>query len=119
MRSKAGPQSRHAQRCSDMARVSKLLIIDDDPVIALVYKKQFQAAEFKVEVENDGIAGFVALQTFKPDCVLLDLKMPFRTGIEWLKNIRGMARYRHLPVVVVTALSPDSVEVKEALAADV
>jgi CheY-like chemotaxis protein len=98
--------------------VNKVLVIDDDPVITKVYKKQFELAKFTVHVAHDGIEGFVALQTFKPDVVVLDLKMPFRNGADWLANIRGMPKYRDLPVVVVTAEPPDSPEVKALAESD-
>lgn len=91
----------------------KVLIIDDDPVITAIYEKQF-SSRYKVKVAHDPIEGFVALQVFQPDVVLLDLKLPFRSGMEWLAGVRQIEQFRTLPVVVVTGEPPDSPLVKSA-----
>lgn len=91
----------------------KVLIIDDDPVITAIYEKQF-SARYRVKVAHDPIQGFVALQTFGPDVVLLDLKLPFRSGMEWLASVRKIEQFRALPVVVVTGEPPDSPLVRSA-----
>ncbi len=96
-----------------MASPLKVLIIDDDPVITAIYAKQF-STRYKVKVAHDPIEGFVALQVFKPDVVLLDLKLPFRSGMEWLASVRQIEQFRTLPVVVVTGEPPESPLVKAA-----
>jgi len=47
--------------------------------------------------------------------VLLDLKMPFRSGVEWLTAVRRMEAFKTLPVVIVTGEPPGSPLVKSAL----
>ena len=92
----------------------KVLIIDDDPVITAIYEKQF-SARCTVRCAHDPIQGFVALQTFKPDVVLLDLQLPFRSGMEWLASVRKNEQFRDLPVVVVTGEPPESPLVRSAM----
>src|ERR1051326_6529770 len=93
---------------------TKVLIIDDDPVITAIYEKQFRVARYDVKVANDPIAGFVALQAFLPDVILLDLKMPLRSGMEWLPRVRQNEQFRSIPVVVVAAEAPNSPLVRAA-----
>jgi CheY-like chemotaxis protein len=97
-----------------MATPLKVLIVDDDPVITAIYEKQFRS-RYTVKVAHDPIEGFVALQVFKPDVVLLDLKMPFRSGMDWLTGIRKIEQFRDLPVVVVTGEPADSPLVRSAM----
>lgn len=102
---------RPTQHGDDRIRV---LLIDDDPVITALYERHLQRAGFAAAVANDSVEGFVKLQIFQPDVVLLDLNMPYRSGAEWLSQLRGTAKYSHLPVVIVTGLPADSPEVKSA-----
>lgn len=104
---------------SDPEGVIKLLIIDDDPVITAIYKKYFEQAKFRVEVANDSIAGLVLLQTFNPSVVLLDLNMPYRDGIEWLRSVRSNERFKRLPVLILTGQAPESPQAMAALDSDV
>jgi DNA-binding response OmpR family regulator len=97
-----------------MTSALKVLIIDDDPVITAIYERQFRA-RYEVKVAHDPIEGFVALQVFKPDVVLLDLKLPFRSGMDWLTGVRQIEQFRELPVVVVTGEPPDSPLVRSAM----
>jgi CheY-like chemotaxis protein len=83
--------------------MSKVLLIDDDPIIVAMYKKTFEARGFEVQSAADGEEGYRAIGTFKPDAVLLDLNMPNVSGPEWLRRVRGQPELRDLPVVVLTA----------------
>src|ERR1041384_554017 len=83
--------------------MSKVLLIDDDPIIVAMYRKTFEARGFEVQSANDGEEGFQAIGTFHPDVVLLDLNMPNVSGPEWLRRIRSLPALKDLPVVVLTA----------------
>jgi CheY-like chemotaxis protein len=87
--------------------MKKVLVIDDDPVITLLYQKRLMAEGFNVEIAADGLEGLVALKKFQPNVVLLDLQMPTLDGIEWLREIRCYPKLRKLPVVVFTAGAVD------------
>ena len=93
----------------------KVLVIDDDPILSEIYGRQLKAANFDVEVAQDGIEGFVRLQVFHPDVVLLDLGLPYRNGVDWIDHIRAIEKYKDLPVVVLTGQAPDSRDVQAAL----
>ena len=90
------------------ASAQKILIIDDDPVMTAIYRKHFETAKFTVQVANDATEGFVALQIFKPDVVLLDLNMPGRNGVQWLNSVRKNPGFKKLPVVMLTAQATGS-----------
>lgn len=108
-----------AQKSERQRNKIKVLVIDDDPIITAVYARGLQRAGFAVEVAHDGIEGFVTLQVFQPDVVLLDLNMPYQSGMNWLSKIRGTRKFERLPVVVVTDLPTDAPDVKEARESDV
>src|SRR5579859_402177 len=55
-----------------------------------------------VEAEN-GRVGLDRLEESVPGVILLDLMMPEMDGFTFIEEIRRQPRYRHVPVVVVTA----------------
>ncbi|HEY0552300.1 MAG TPA: response regulator [Verrucomicrobiae bacterium] len=82
--------------------MKKILIIEDDPIVAHVYRSRFENEGFKVEVAVDGQAGYYRLYEMKPDALVLDLMLPKLNGIDLLKKIRAVREFEKLPVVVFT-----------------
>jgi len=80
--------------------MKKILIVEDDQLVATTYKKRFSEAGWAVELAPDGLEGIKMVTAVKPDVVLLDLLMPRLDGIEVLKYIRSHPDLRNLPVVV-------------------
>jgi CheY-like chemotaxis protein len=80
--------------------MKKILIVEDDQLVATAYKKRFREAGYEVEWAPDGLEGIKMVSALKPDVVLLDLLMPRLDGIEVLKYIRSHPDLKNLPVVV-------------------
>lgn len=81
-------------------RMKKILIVEDDLLVATAYRKRFGEAGYIVEWAPDGLEGIKMVSAIKPDVVLLDLLMPRLDGIEVLKYIRTHPDLKNLPVVV-------------------
>jgi CheY-like chemotaxis protein len=98
--------------------MKKILVIEDDPVMAHVCQRLLTKHEFEVEVANDGAKGLERVSAFQPDLVLLDLMMPKTNGIEVLNRIRAQDAYRNLPIIVFTnACVPALIEQAKAAGA--
>jgi DNA-binding response OmpR family regulator len=80
----------------------KLLIIEDDPIIAHIYRSKFEKEGYEVEVATDGQAGFYRLYEVAFHAVILDLMLPQINGLEILRKIRAQRGFDRLPVVVLT-----------------
>jgi DNA-binding response OmpR family regulator len=80
--------------------MKKILIIEDDQLIANIYRNKFAVDNFQVETALDGEKGFELVKTFKPDAVILDLMLPNVTGVDVLKKIRAEPGFQQLPVIV-------------------
>lgn len=80
--------------------MKKLLIIEDDRIIASIYSKKFAVEGFNVEVAEDGQAGLDSICNSRPDIVLLDLMLPKITGLEILNRVRAMPAFQQLPIIV-------------------
>ena len=82
--------------------MKKILIIEDDRVVASIYRNKFLGAGYKVEVAVDGEEGLAVVKNFRPDLVQLDLMMPKINGVEVLKKLRADPEWKSLPVVVLS-----------------
>lgn len=82
--------------------MTKIAIIEDDPVINQMYRMKFEADGFDVQVADNGKSGVDMVQTFMPDLVLLDLQMPEMTGDEALRKIRSQSWGAAVPVIILT-----------------
>jgi DNA-binding response OmpR family regulator len=78
----------------------RILIIEDNNVLASVYGSSLTQAGFHVSVANDGQTGLDQVTTFAPDLVVLDLMLPKVDGIEVLRRIRAIEGNATLPVIV-------------------
>ena len=83
--------------------MKKIAIIEDDLVIANIYRNKLNVDGFQVEIAHDGATGIELLKTFRPDLVLLDLMLPAVPGLEVLKKIRLEADFKELPVIVFSS----------------
>jgi DNA-binding response OmpR family regulator len=80
----------------------KLLIIEDDPIIAHIYRSKFEKEGYEVEVASDGQTGFYRLFEAPFNAVILDLMLPQINGLDILKKIRAQRNFERLPVIVLT-----------------
>src|SRR6266498_886094 len=78
----------------------KILIIEDDQIVANIYRNKFSVEGYQVEVALDGQTGMEVLNSFRPDAVVLDLMLPKMTGVDFMKQIRAQADFQQLPVIV-------------------
>jgi len=82
--------------------MKRILIIEDDPIIAHIYRTRLENETYAVETCNDGQSGFDRVREFNPDAILLDLMLPTMNGIEFLKKLRVQIKFATVPVVVFT-----------------
>ena len=80
--------------------MKKILIIEDDQIVANIYRNKLSVEGYKVEVALDGEVGFELVKTFRPDAIVLDLMLPKITGVELMKQIRSQPDFEKVPVIV-------------------
>jgi DNA-binding response OmpR family regulator len=85
--------------------MTRVLVVDDDPVIADLVSFRLARLGLDVSVETDGQAGLAAARELRPDLVVLDWMMPRMNGLEMCAALRAdpdeeLAR---TPVLLLTA----------------
>ena len=81
----------------------RILIIEDEPGIALFLKEGLQEESFAVDVANDGPSGLelATVNDGEYDLILLDWMLPGLSGIEVVRRLRKSGS--HVPVIFLTA----------------
>jgi DNA-binding response OmpR family regulator len=80
--------------------MKKILIIEDDQVVANVYRNKLAVDGYKVEIAPDGEAGLKIMRTFQPHLFILDLMLPTISGVEVIREIRAEADFAKTPIIV-------------------
>ena len=78
----------------------RVLLVEDDPILARIYSCALAAAGYFVDKASDGAEGFARLLGTSYDVVVTDLCMPKLSGLDLLEQVRR--RQPQLPVVMVT-----------------
>lgn len=92
-----------------------VLVVDDEPNIALSLEYLMNEQGFEVRVARDGEAAIAALQESCPDVVLLDVMMPGKDGYEVCQLIRSTPEWENIRVIMLTAKGR-SIEQEKGLA---
>lgn len=77
-----------------------ILVIDDEMGIRRSLRMILEYSGYAVEEAADGESGLFAARKHRPDCVLLDIKMPGMDGLEVLEIL--MQDYPNLPVIILS-----------------
>jgi DNA-binding response OmpR family regulator len=80
--------------------MKRILIIEDDQIVANVYRNKLAVEGYKVENAPDGETGLKTMRTFKPDTIILDLMLPKMSGLDVIKQIRSEEEFSKVPVIV-------------------
>ena len=80
--------------------MKKILIVDDDPIVANVYRNKLAVDGYTTEVAADGETGLDVMRTFKPHLVLLDLMLPGMSGVDVIKEMRSDPEFSKTPVII-------------------
>jgi DNA-binding response OmpR family regulator len=81
--------------------MARVLIVEDDPDIALGLRTSLEIEGYAAEVAGDGLSGLDRVRADRPDLVILDLMLPGMDGYRVLRSLR--AEGIRVPVLILTA----------------
>ena len=84
---------------------ARILVVDDNPLNIKLLAARLTREYYVVETAADGYQALEAVAKQLPDLILLDVMMPGMDGFEVCRKLREDPRARHIPVVMVTALT--------------
>ena len=83
--------------------MNKILILDDEKAIRLLYADELAEAGYQVFTLGDGGRLLPVIEQTRPDVIVLDIKLGEHNGLDLLQNIRNTSY--NLPVILCTAYS--------------
>jgi len=95
--------------------MAKILVVDDEEHIRLLYSEELTEAGYEVITAADGYRLIERIDKEKPDLVILDIKMVDYNGLDLLQEVRN--KFYNLPVVLCTAYDAFKEDIK-SIAAD-
>lgn len=91
---------------------SRVLLVDDDPLVARGYERTLRSSGYAVEVTDDGPAAVLRFKQHGFDVIITDVKMPGMSGLDLLRAIRE--HDLDVPVIIMTG-SPDVQSATQAI----
>lgn len=92
----------------------KIVLVEDDAMLAEIYETRLQLAGYDCLVANDGLVGLSLIKQHIPDLVLLDLMLPQMSGDEILREMRKSDWGRNIKAIFLTNISeseaPDGIQ---------
>jgi two-component system, OmpR family, response regulator TctD len=82
--------------------VAHILIVDDDQIVGDTFARMLTLSGHKVTTVQSADEALVASTLEPPDALILDMRMPGVSGLEFLRILRRDARLRETPVGIVT-----------------
>lgn len=86
----------------------KILLVEDDEVLASVYSARLEMEDFEVMEVHDGEQALTAALKYRPDLMILDAMMPKISGFDVLDILRNTPETMNLQIIMLTALSQES-----------
>lgn len=90
----------------------KILIADDEPDIIEILSFHLMKAGFDITTACDGSEAIEKAKQFEPDCIILDVMMPKRTGFEVCEYLRSNSQFDKTLIVLLTALNDEDSHIK-------
>ena len=88
-----------------MTRQPEILIVDDEPDNFDVIETLLDSETYQLSYVSNGKQALALLENFQPDVILLDVMMPEMNGMEFCQRFKSNPQWRHIPIIMVTALT--------------
>lgn len=82
--------------------MAHLLIVDDDPGVGETFARMLTLNGHTVTTVQSAEAALEAARNELPDAMILDMRMPVISGLDFLRQLRRDNRLRDMPVAIVT-----------------
>jgi len=81
----------------------KVLMVDDDPLMQILYKKHLEEGGYEMLAAKDGSEAVITIERDAPQLIIMDIMMPGLDGLSVLRKLKKSEVTRNIPVIVTTA----------------
>ncbi len=80
-----------------------ILIVEDDDVLRMVLRIEFEKNGYKVREAENGRAGLTSFEEMHPDAIITDIEMPVMNGINFIAEVRKENNQAEVPIIAISA----------------
>ena len=80
----------------------RILFVEDDALVAQMYRLKLELDGYSVEIAGDGIVALEKARSMRPDIIFLDIRLPKLDGLSVLERLRADPDTLHTPVVILS-----------------
>jgi len=98
-----------------------ILIVEDEATVQAYIQALIESFidEPNIVFANNGFEGLIKLGEMDPSLLLIDLDMPEMNGIEMIRSLRSIEKYKSLHASVITGLSSKEIEKRGGIPEDI
>jgi CheY-like chemotaxis protein len=90
-----------------IAKKANIIVVDDDDDIRDILQETFTKLGYQVMVAENGLKLIAILRSEPIDAVLLDINMPWLSGLQICRSIKKDKRLSHIKVIYVTGTTTE------------
>lgn len=90
----------------------KILIADDEKDILEILEFKLQKQGYEIYTASNGKEAMDAAKKIQPQLIILDVMMPFKTGVEVCELLRKDINFKQTPIILLTALGDEESHIK-------
>jgi DNA-binding response OmpR family regulator len=83
--------------------MKKILLVDDEKSILLALEL-FLKKNYQVKTATCAAEALKTIKNFSPDCFLIDLKLPQKSGLELITDLKKITKFKNTPVILLSAV---------------
>jgi chemosensory pili system protein ChpA (sensor histidine kinase/response regulator) len=84
-----------------------VMVVDDSLTVRKITGRLLEREGFQVVTAKDGVDALEQLTDLVPDVMLVDIEMPRMDGFDLTRNVRGDARLKAVPIIMITSRLAD------------
>ncbi len=91
-----------------MTEAKKILIVEDDEVSRELVRMTLERLGYLVTTAEDGVQGYSAAVSTRPDLIITDIDMPGADGVHLVRRVRDTPEIAQTPIIVTTGFGTGS-----------
>ncbi len=81
----------------------KILVVEDNELNLKLFCDLLRAHDYEAEPVRDGREAMASARAFAPDLIIMDIQMPYISGLELIEQLKGDGELKRTPIMAVTA----------------
>lgn len=98
--------------------MAQILLVEPDTVLAKTYAAALHDNGHHLLRAQDAQSAINATDSVRPDCIILEIRLPRHNGVEFLYELRSHADWQDIPVIILSQLSLDRAGLNSAKMAE-